>query len=380
MKKRILIATGIFPPEIGGPATYALLLARHLSRNHKVTVLTFGGEKHAREDFNLVYVSRIWPKGLRHLILLVKLFVLTPGHDVIFALNAVSVGWPSSIAARVYKKKFVVKIVGDYAWETAMNRGQTHLLIDEFQNSPKTGKIRRLDRIQRRICRQADTVIAPSEYLAGIVRDWGVRLEKIKIIYNGVDVPNVVDRQEAKNKIGIAGNIILSVGRLVPWKGFKMLIKIMPKLLEINQFFTLVIVGDGPEKSILESMVKNLGLSRKVHVVGRKNKEQLVDYLAAADIFVLNTSYEGFSHQILEAMGAGLPIVTTGVGGNKEVIHQGENGFMVKYNDEFNLVEAIKTIWTVPEIRERFIEEGKKTIEKFSSKKMISETTQILTR
>ncbi|OGN25619.1 MAG: hypothetical protein A3B12_00500 [Candidatus Yanofskybacteria bacterium RIFCSPLOWO2_01_FULL_44_88] len=377
--RRILITTGIFPPEIGGPATYALLLARHLSKNNKVTILTFGKKDYTREGFNLVYVSRRWPRGLRHLILLAKLFVLAPRHDVIFALNAVSVGWPSSIAARAYKKKFVVKIVGDYAWEMAMNRGQTQLLIDEFQNSPKTGKIGRLDRIQRRICREADTVIVPSGYLAQIVRGWGAKPEKIKVIYNGVDVPNVIDKQEAKKKIGISGNIILSVGRLVPWKGFKMLIKIMPKLFEINQFFALVIVGDGPEKSILESMVKNLGLSRKVHIVGRKNKEQLADYLAAADIFVLNTGYEGFSHQILEAMGAGLPVVTTAVGGNREVIHQGENGFMVKYNDEFNLIETIKAIWTVPEMRERFIEEGKKTIRKFSSEKMISETVQILT-
>src|SRR3989344_7663865 len=132
MKKRILITTGIFPPEIGGPATYALLLARHLSKDNKVTILTFGEKNHAGKDFNLVYVSRIWPKGLRHLMLLVKLFMLAPRHDVIFALNAVSVGWPSYIAARAYKKKFVVKIVGDYAWETAMNRGQTQLLIDEF--------------------------------------------------------------------------------------------------------------------------------------------------------------------------------------------------------------------------------------------------------
>ena len=158
-----------------------------------------------------------------------------------------------------------------------------------------------------------------------------------------------------------------------------MLIKIMPRLLEINQFFRLVIVGDGPEKKILESIVKNMHLENKVYLVGSKSKEELATFLAAADIFVLNTAQEGFSHQILEAMTAGVPVITTAVGGNKEVIRKGENGFMVKYNDEFNLVEAIKTVWQAEELRTRFIEEGKKTVEHFNVEKMLQETAQVLT-
>lgn len=125
-------------------------------------------------------------------------------------------------------------------------------------------------------------------------------------------------------------------------------------------------------------MVKNMGLDKKVYLVGRKNKEELATYLAAAEIFLLNTGYEGFSHQILEVMMAGVPVVTTAVGGNKEVIHQGENGFMIKYNDEFNLVEAVKTVWQTPELQKRFIEEGKKAAEYFSVDKMINETAKIL--
>jgi len=95
-------------------------------------------------------------------------------------------------------------------------------------------------------------------------------------------------------------------------------------------------------------------------------------------MFVLNSGYEGFSHQILEAMTAGIPIITTAVGGNKEVIRQGENGFMVKYQDEFNLVEAIKSLWQNPELREEFKKEGKKTADKFSSEKMFEETVKVL--
>jgi glycosyltransferase involved in cell wall biosynthesis len=157
-----------------------------------------------------------------------------------------------------------------------------------------------------------------------------------------------------------------------------MLVKIMPRLFEINQFFRLVIIGDGPERKTLESIVKNMHLENKVYLVGKKSKEELALFSAAADIFVLNTAYEGFSHQILEAMAAGMPVITTAVGGNREVVRQGENGFMVKYNDEFNLIEAIKTVWQTPELRERFVEEGKKTAAHFNVDKMCQETIALL--
>jgi len=113
-------------------------------------------------------------------------------------------------------------------------------------------------------------------------------------------------------------------------------------------------------------------------LVGRRSQEDLAIFLAAADIFVLNTGYEGFSHQILEAMAAGVPVITTRVGGNREIIHQGENGFMIKYNDEFNLVESIKALWENEEIRERFSKEGKEAVKFFSLDKMLKSTVKIL--
>jgi len=389
---RILICTGLFPPDIGGPASYAATLANALmERGFSVEILTYSGGRKIKPKekdeksrpqagkFKVVRVSRKWPKGLRHLIYFFKALSLAKRSDVVLALNAVSAGLPALWAAKARKKKFFVKIVGDYAWETAVNLGKTYLLIDDFQKTKKHGWIGILHKYQVKTCKEADGVIVPSRYLAEMVKNWGVPEGKIKVIYNGVDFkPLDISKEEARKKIGIAGNIILSIGRLVPWKGFRMVIKIMPRLLEINQFFRLVIVGDGPERKTLESIVKNLRLENKVYLVGRKSKEELAVYMAAADIFVLNTAYEGFSHQILEAMAAGLPVITTAVGGNREIIRQGENGFMVKYNDEFNLIEAIKTVWQMEELRTRFIEEGAKTVEHFSPERMIEETINLI--
>ncbi len=384
LKKRILIVTGIYPPDIGGPASYARTLAQRLSKDHEVKVITYSSVRKYDQDKNYQFsVKRVWKKNLwflRHAIYALKVFFAGKNSDIIYSLSTLNGSVPSLIAAKFFKKKFYLRIAGDYAWQVAVEKNKTNLLIDDFQKAKKVGWIGFLHKLQVWVCKNAGGIIVPSQYLAGIVQGWGVSRDKIKVIYNGVDFKNVdISKEEAKKKIGIYGNIILSAGRLVPWKGFRMLIKVVPRLSEVSQLFRLVIVGDGPDGKILESMVKNLGLERRIYLVGRKSQEELATYMAAADMFVLNSGYEGFSHQILEAMTAGVPVITTAVGGNKEIIRQGENGFMVKYQDEFNLIEAIKSLWQSPELQEEFKKEGKKTVERFSSEKMLEETIKVLT-
>jgi glycosyltransferase involved in cell wall biosynthesis len=305
--------------------------------------------------------------------------MVLPKYDTVFALNIWSAGFPARIASRILKKKFIVKIVGDYAWEVAVGKGKTNLLLNDFQKSKKRGWIGMLYKFQGLICKGAHIIIVPSEYLADIVEGWGIPRVKIKVVYNGSDFKaSPLLKEQAKKKLGLTGNVLFTWGRLVPWKGFRMLIKIMPQLAEVNQFLRLVIVGSGPDKHILEAMIKNLRLERKVILAGRKNLKEVAEYLAAADLTVLNSGYEGFSHQILEAMIAGVPLITTNAGGNKEIIHQGQNGIMVKYNDEFNLIEVIRAVWNNPELQAHFIEEGKKTAAYFSVEKMFKETVALL--
>ncbi len=384
-KKRILIVTGIYPPDIGGPASYSRTLALKLSKDHKVKIITYSSVRKFEEDKNYPFtVKRVWKKNiwfLRHAIYALKVFWACKNSDIVYSLSTLNGAIPSLAGARFFKKKFFLRIAGDYAWQVAVEKNKTGLLIDDFQKAKKTGWVGFLHKVQVWACKKASVIVVPSKYLADIVRGWGIPSDKIKVIYNGVDFGGAdISQEEAKKKIGIYGDIILSAGRLVPWKGFRMLVKIMPRLSEISQLFRLVIVGDGPDKKMLESMVKNLGLERKVHLVGRKSQEELATYLAAADMFVLNTGYEGFSHQILEAMTAGVPVITTAVGGNKEIIRQGENGFMVKYQDEFNLIEAVKSLSENKELQEEFKKEGKKTAEQFSSEKMFEETVKVLTQ
>jgi len=384
MTKRLLIVTGIFAPDIGGPASYARALGTRMDEQGvDVTVLAYSSVRSFAGDSEFPFtIRRIWtriPWGIRHVIFFLRAWVYARHVDGILLLNAASAGFPVIIAARLAGKPTAVRVVGDYAWEIAIQTGGTFLMINDFQKSPKSGRIRRLDWMQKMVCRNATAVIVPSEYLADLVAGWGIDRDKINVIYNGVDAPVAdMSKEEARRTIGVAGSIIVSCGRLVPWKGFRMLIKIMPQLLQVNQFFRLVIVGDGPDMKMLQSVVRNLGLERKVFLVGRKSPKELAVYLAAADMFVLNTGYEGFSHQVLEAMAAGVPVITTSVGGNREVVVQGENGFLVRYNDEFNLVQAIKTLSKQGDLREHMITQARHTAASFSIEKMFDETAVLL--
>ncbi len=379
----ILIATGIFPPDIGGPASYGKYIADKLSGSGPVTVVTYSSKFSYPDDkdapFRILRVWRKWPKGLRHLMYVVKLFPAVRSSKTVLSLNVSLTGLLAMIIGRLFRKKLIVRVGGDYAWERAINTGRTFLILSDFQNSKRSGVAGLLHRIQFRTCKMAHTIIVPSHYAASLVQGWGIPKNKIVVVYNGTDFkPSPLSKEEARKKLGISGNIILTSGRLVPLKGFRMLIKIMPQLFNINQFFKLIILGEGMDKKNLLAMIRNLGLERKVLMPGMQSHRDMATYLAAADMFVLATGGECFSNQILEAMAAGVPVITTAVGGNRELIEQGENGFMVKYNDEFNLIEAIRTLWQNPDLRAEFAKNGKETAGHFGAENMYDETIKVL--
>lgn len=381
--KSILIVSGIWYPDIGGPVSYGRVIARELSSSLSVTVLTYSAKRTEPSDAALPYrVVRVWrkiPKPFRQLRYFLRALFLGRRADAIYSLGSLASGFPCALAARILHQPFYMRVSGDRAWESAATRGATALMIGDFQKSERRGLSAILHWMQVWSCKTAVRITTQSEYLSTLVAGWGIPREKIITIYNGSDfTPSTLSKEEARKKIGISGWIIVSIGRLVPWKGFRMLIKIMPRLLELNSFSRLVIMGDGPEQRSLATMVKNLGLQGKVFLVGKKKPDDVALYLAAADLFVLNTGYEGFSHQILEAMIAGVPIVTTSAGGNREIIKQGENGFMVKYNDEFNLFEAIQTLMKDKELCAQFSARGKQTAARFSARRMLSETKTFL--
>lgn len=366
---KVLIATGVFPPESGGPATYSKALLDGLPQHGIETeVLPF------RE-------VRKYPKVVRHLVYF--FLVLSRGRkaDIIYAQDPVSVGLPSCVAALLLKKRFVLKVVGDYAWEQSTNRFGYKEPIEYFQTDEENGILSKIMRyVERRVARAARVVVVPSRYLGTVVETWGVSKEKIHVVYNGIAPHHVGLKQVIRGLLKFKGELVISAGRLVSWKGFDTLIHVHAALVKQRPNLKLLIVGGGPEEERLETLAGKLGVESSVIFTHRVENAVLLRYMRAADVFVLNTKYEGFSHLLLEASVIGVPIVTTKTGGNPEFIDDGMNGYLVKPDDEKALAKKIAALLDAPEKRSRLAANAKRKVEKFSVDAMVEQTAQVLKR
>ncbi|HAT68004.1 MAG TPA: hypothetical protein DCS20_00075 [Candidatus Yonathbacteria bacterium] len=367
--KKILIATGIFPPDIGGPATYSKLLADKLpERGFGVVVANFGE------------VRRL-PKVARHIAYFFSVLARARGCDVVYAQDPVSVGLPAMLAAKILRKKFYLKVVGDYAWEQGVQRAGVTDDLDTFsrEHVKYSFLVRCLKRIERRVALSADVIITPSEYLKAIITNWGVPAEKITVIYNGFSAPVLADdKATLRKKLGVEGSAMLSVGRLVPWKGFPMLIEMMPNLIREIPDAHLLIAGSGPDQVLLEKKVTKLGLNERVTFLGKLSQEKLFEYIKASDVFVLNTSYEGFSHQLLEVMALGTPVITTPAGGNIEILTDQANGLLVPFNEQALFEKALKELHSNREVVQSLVQAAQKKSLEFSDERMLGDLVRIL--
>lgn len=360
-ERRLLIAAEIFPPSIGGPATYAATLARELpKRGWKVAVIFYGDTVAGEYAATIYPVARRGGSILRYWRYFRTLWRLAKDFPTVYAQGPVSSGLPALLVAKLRRKKLVVKVTGDYAWEQAFRAGATQQFIEEFQQQRATGKYTVLRMVERLVCRRADLVIAPSQFLQKIVTGWGVSAEKIAVILNAVSFPvKTGERLQLRERFGLKSDelVVVSVGRAVPWKGFGVLGRAVAELQATGRNLRLVCIGVTDIE--LRAMMEQAGAQlfavgdQRISGIGVIDQDQLLDWLRAADCFVLNSAYEGYSHIILEAMYAGVPVITTDVGGNRELVIHKQTGLLVPYNNIEKLKAAIIELADNPDLAQR---------------------------
>ncbi|MFH1170788.1 MAG: glycosyltransferase family 4 protein [Candidatus Vogelbacteria bacterium] len=342
---KILIATPLYPPDIGGPATYSKLLFDELPKKGvEVLVLSFGE-------------VRTLPKIIRHIIYFFKLLKKAHGVDIIFAQDTASVGFPSLWVSKILAKRFFVRVPGDYTWEQSTQRFGVVDSIDEFQDKRYGWRVEFLRKIQKITVNGADTVIAPSQYFRQLVSRWVKNPSKVFCIYNGIDLSAIPEPSSVYEP-----KTIISAGRLVPWKGFSVLIMMMCSL----PGWKLSIAGDGPMRKELENVAIKSGVSDRVFFLGQIPRKELIQKIQNSEVFVLNTSFESFSFQIVEAMAAGTPVITTNIGNLSEIIDNGKSGILITLNDGKALVSSIEHLSSDKIFREKIITEARKKSQQFS--------------
>lgn len=200
-----------------------------------------------------------------------------------------------------------------------------------------------------RTLQAASFVFSVSDSLRRLAIELGAAAGKTEVIGNGIDTERFhpVDRMEARNRYGIAENaqVLISVGALVERKGMHRVIDCLPELVKQHSDLHYLVVGGGsPEgnnHAELAAQVAWLGLDQRVHFLGALPPDELKWPLSASDVFVLSTRNEGWANVFLEAMACGLPVVTTDVGGNAEVVCRDELGTIVPFGDVDALRRAL---------------------------------------
>ena len=203
---------------------------------------------------------------------------------------------------------------------------------------------------------RADRMIAVSEEVARVVHlRTHIRREQIMTIPNAIDPDRFWfegDRTELRRSLGLPIDrpVAVTVGRLTRQKGYPYLQAALGLIPAEKRPLTLFL-GDGPDRHELESKAIAMGLAHDVRFLG--NRSDVPALLAAADLFVLSSLWEGLPLALIEAMASGLPVVVTAVGGNLEVVEDGETGLLVPAADEHALAKAISSLVDNPLRRER---------------------------
>jgi glycosyltransferase involved in cell wall biosynthesis len=351
---RILLLNYEFPPVGGGAATASAQIARHLARRGvQVVVLTSqfrGLPRREPRDGYLVY--RV-PAGRRHID---RCSVPEMGA---YMLGAAA---PALRLARAFRPDLMHVYFG-------MPTGPVGLLVNQVLGVPYLLSLRGGDvpgfmadelarmhqltmPLTRRIWHRAGALVANSprlhELATRVVPD-----RTVELVPNGVDLELFRPPETASRPEG-APVRLLFVGRLVRQKGLVYLLQSLGRLdPAIRAGVELELVGSGPDEASLRALAAALGIAAQVRFAGWVAREAIVAHYQQADVFVLPSLDEGMPNVVLEAIACGRPVVATDLPGNRELVHAGENGFLVPRADSPALTVALDRVIADATLRRR---------------------------
>jgi glycosyltransferase involved in cell wall biosynthesis len=345
-----------------------------MERGHQVAVVCLSDDPSPPGEaypFALTRLPRKAFKPWRYFRTFLTLYRAARAADVVY-VNGLSA--EAGLAARLARRPQVHKVVGDYAWERACNRGWFTGTLDEYQRKARGGRFAALNWLRNFPLWNADAVVVPSRYLSRIASGWRIRPDRIRVVYNAVE-PVPEGYKSAPALPPHAGPTLITICRLVPWKGVSGLLR----LAASQPALRLVIVGDGPLRSALEAEAARLGVSARAIFTGHLARAQAMELLRGADAFVLNSNYEGLPHVVLEAMEARVPVIAADAGGTGELVIDGETGLLVPVGNEAALEDAVKRLLENPTARARMVENAQRQLAgRFGLENMIAATESVL--
>jgi len=369
---KVVVVSGIWPPDPGGPASHAPALAEFLhQRGHSVEVVTTADAMPAARPYPVRWVSR--RAALRHVrcALLVRQCAL--GADVVYATSMIR---RAAIGSRLARRPLVVKLVSDEVFERATRSGRYAGTLDEFQRVGGA-RMRFLRRTRTAGLRRASHVFCPSAYLRDVALGWGLGPEHVSVLPNPAPpVPAMPTRDELRRELRLEGHVLAFAGRLGPQKALGVALEAVAAVPEV----TLVVAGDGPDRDALETRASELGLADRARFLGTQSREQVLRLFRASDASVLSSAWENFPHTVVEALAVGCPVIATSVGGVPEVVRDGENGLLVPPGNAAALALAIRRFFEDDELRRRLAGAASSSVAAFTEEAVFARIEEELAR
>ncbi len=373
---KVLIVSGIWPPDVGGPASHAPDVAEFLrGRGHEVEVVTTADAPPPARSYPVRAVPRRHRVGVRHYRGAALVHHRAREADVVYTTGMFG---RSALGATLARKPYVVKLTADPAFERSRRRGLVKGDVDEFQRR-RGGAGVALLRFARDVeLRHAAHVFTPSAYLRELALAWGVAAEQVSVLPNPAPVlpPELPTRDELRRTLGLNGATLAFAGRLTAQKSLGRALEAVAGAEGVQ----LVIAGEGPDRKQLEERAAELGIAQRVSFLGAQPRERIVELFRAADAAILSSSWENFPHTVVEALAAGTPVLAMEVGGVAEVVRDGENGLLVPAGDTAALGEAVRRYFGDESLRERLRGAAAGSVARYAPERVLGELEETLRR
>lgn len=379
---RVLITAPVFPPDLGGPAVYVPSLGRFLvERGHDVRVVAFCSDPNPTGyPFEVVAIPR-GPLPVRYLKAFFAVLREARTVDVVYVNEHLAL--LHVLAGKLAGRPVLIRIMVDGAWEIAHRKGWCgDDDIVTFQTKSYGWRVGLTRFLQRRWWAWCTRIVACSDFLRNIlVEHHGVPPDKVLRIHNAYHGPSVEDVNEtpaeARVRVGLAEGprYVLTICRLMVWKGVDGILRALARLPDDVH---LLVAGDGDMETPWRRLAEELGVGERVKFLGNVPHEDIPYFVRAADVFVLNSRYEGLSHTLLEVQALGTPIVASNVCGNPEVVEEDVNGLLVNPGDPEELRAAVQSLLDDPGLADRFRQAGLERAHRFGRSRTFSEVERTL--
>jgi len=369
---KVVVVSGIWPPDPGGPASHAPALAEFLhQRGHTVDVVTTADAAPATRQYPVHWISR--RSAIRHVRCALLVRRRARGADVVYATSMIR---RATIGALLARRPIVVKLVSDEVFERATRNGRYEGTLDEFQHVG--GARNRFLRTTRNAAlRRAHHVFCPSAYLRDVALEWDLDPGHVSVLPNPApSAPQLPGRDELRRELRLDGRVLAFAGRLGPQKALGVALEAIAAVPDV----TLVVAGDGPERAALEGQAIQLGLEGRSRFLGSLSRDDVLRLFRAADGSVLSSAWENFPHTVVEALAVGCPVIATAVGGVPEVVRDGENGLLVPPNDVASLTAAIQRYFEDDDLRRRLADAAAPSVSGYTEEAVFTRIESELTR